>query len=246
MDGRNEVLVRLQRLKPNPQRRHTMSGVTADSLKEYFERARTFDQQRQQSAERSRRLAWAVAAAASGLAMASVLAVAALAPLKTVEPFVVRVDNASGVVDVVSPLRGSQTYHEAVTKYWCAIYVRAREGYIQGEAAYSFKTASLMSADAEQQRFGAAYSGKNPESPQVVYGRSATAKINIKSIAMHGKQVASVRYSKLVTRGDEVRTTHGVATLTFAYVSAPMAEGDRLINPLGFQVQEYRVDPEAP
>jgi type IV secretion system protein VirB8 len=143
-------------------------------------------------------------------------------------------------------LRGSQTYHEAVTKYWSALYVRAREGYIQGEAAHAFKTASLMSADAEQQRFAAAYSGKNPESPQVVYGRSATAKISVKSIAMLSAQVASVRFSRLVTRGEELRTTNWVATLTFAYVNSPMAEGDRLINPLGFQVQEYRLDPEAP
>lgn len=223
-----------------------MSGITSDGLKDYFERARTFDQQRQIAAERSRKLAWGVATAAASIAIAAALGLAALAPLKTVEPFVVRVDNATGVVDVVSPLKGSQTWNEAVTKYWAALYVRAREGYIPGEAAQAFKTVSLMSADAEQQRFATLYSGKNPDSPQVVYGKTATAKISVKSIAMLGPQVASVRLSRLITRGEDTRTTSWVATLTFTYVAAPMAESDRLINPLGFQVQEYRLDPEAP
>ena len=31
----------------------------------------------------------------------------------------------------------------------------------------------------------------------------------------------------------------------FAYTQAPMAEGDRLKNPLGFQVSSYRADPEV-
>ena len=41
------------------------------------------------------------------LAVASVGAVAALAPLKTVEPFVIRVDSATGIVDTVSALRAT-------------------------------------------------------------------------------------------------------------------------------------------
>ena len=33
--------------------------------------------------------------------------------------------------------------------------------------------------------------------------------------------------------------------MTFDYVKAPMKEKDREINPLGFQVSEYRNDPEG-
>ena len=55
----------------------------------------------------------------------------------------------------------------------------------------------------------------------------------------------TVRYLRTVTRGEEVRTTHWVATLTFAYVNAPMSATDRLVNPLGFVVSDYRADPEA-
>lgn len=220
--------------------------VTTESLKEYFDKARRFDQDRMVSAERSKRIAWFVTVVASVLACMSVAAVVALTPLKTVEPFVIRVDNSTGIVDVVSAMASSAgTYDEEVTKYFAARYVRAREGYVWSEAEENFRTASLMSNAAEQQRFAAAYRGGNPESPQNVYGRSATSRIGIKSISLINKNVVSVRYTRTITRGEDVRTTHWVATITYSYANAPISSSDRLVNPLGFVVSEYRADPEA-
>jgi type IV secretion system protein VirB8 len=220
--------------------------MAQEPLKEYFERARRFDQDRLLTAYRSTRTAWIVAGVSSVLAACSALAVAALAPLKSVEPFVIRVDNSTGIIDVVSALTSEAgRYDEAVTKFFAARYVRAREGYMTSEAEENFKTASLLSTQPEQTRFAAIYRGGNPESPQNIYGRSATARISVKAISLINKSVVSVRYLRAVTRGDEVRTTHWVATLTFAYVNAPMSTTDRLVNPLGFVVSEYRADPEV-
>lgn len=89
------------------------------------------------------------------------------------------------------------------------------------------------------------YRGSNPDSPQNTYGRSATARINIASISLINPNVVSVRYMRTITRGEETRTSHWIATLTFAYVNAPMSSTDRLVNPLGFAVSEYRADPET-
>ena len=200
--------------------------VTTESLKSYFEKARRFDQERMIQIERSNRLAWSIALAASLVAVVSILVVAALTPLKTVEPFVVRVDNSTGIVDVVSALTSTA----------------AREGYVWSEAQTNFRTVALLSTQAEQDRFASHYRGSNPGSPQVIYGRAATTKIRIASISLINQNVASVR---TVTRGDEVRTTHWIASLTYAYANAPMSSTDRLVNPLGFAVSEYRSDPEA-
>lgn len=220
--------------------------VTTDSLKDYFDKARRFDQDRMVSAERSKRLAWFVAAVASVLACVSVTAVVALTPLKTVEPFVIRVDNSTGIVDVVSAMSSAAgSYDEEVTKYFAARYVRAREGYVWSEAEENFRTASLMSNAAEQQRFAATYRGSNPESPQNIYGRSASSRIGIKSISLINSNVVSVRYTRTITRGEDIRTTHWVATITYTYANSPISSTDRLVNPLGFVVSEYRADPEA-
>lgn len=220
--------------------------VSTDSLKSYFEKARRFDQDRLIQVERSARIAWFVAICAGIIAVVSVFAIAGLTPLKTVEPFVVRVDNSTGIVDVVSALTSTAgTYDEAVTKYFAAKYVRAREGYVSSEAEENFRTVALLSTQPEQARFAGAYRGSNPDSPQNIYGRSATSRVNIVSISLINATVASVRYMRTVKRGDDLHTTHWVATLTFSYVNAPMSSTDRLVNPLGFVVSEYRADPEA-
>jgi type IV secretion system protein VirB8 len=44
---------------------------------------------------------------------------------------------------------------------------------------------------------------------------------------------------------DKPESSHWAATITFKYSNAPMKEKDRAINPLGFQVTEYRNDPDA-
>ncbi|NNH33746.1 virB8 family protein, partial [Rhizobium sp. SEMIA 4085] len=137
------------------------------------------------------------------------------------------------------------SYDEAVTKYFAAKYVRAREGYVWSEAEENFRIVALLSTQPEQTRFATVYRGSNPQSPQNIYGRSATARISIVSISLINANVASVRYMRTNTRGDDVSTTHWVATLTFSYVNAPMSSTDRLVNPLGFAVSEYRADPEA-
>ena len=54
-----------------------------------------------------------------------------------------------------------------------------------------------------------------------------------------------VRFLRDTRHGDEHKLTHWVATLTYAYVNAPTAANDRLVNPLGFLVSEYRADPEV-
>ncbi len=219
--------------------------VTTDNLKSYFDKARRFDQDRMIQVERSNRIAWSIAIVSSIVAAVAVFAVACLTPLKTVEPFVVRVDNSTGIVDVVSALTSTAgTYDEAVTKYFAAKYVRAREGYVWSEAQENFRTISLLSTQAEQTRFAALYRGSNPQSPQNTYGRGATARIDIASISLINQNVVSVRYIRTITRGEEVRTTHWVGSITYSYANAPMSSTDRLVNPLGFVVSEYRADPE--
>lgn len=221
--------------------------VETGDLKAYFERARLWEQDLLVQAHRSKRLAWTVAAVASALSIVSVGAVTAMAPLKTVEPFVIRVDNATGIVDVVSALRdGPTAYGEAVTRYFLAKYVRAREGYARSEAEANFKTVSLLSGGPEQNRFAAFYRGSNPDSPQVAYGRSGIAEVRIKTISLLGPNLASVRFLRESRKGDETRTSHWIATLTFEVrPDAKVSTSDRLVNPIGFLVSEYRADPEV-
>ena len=224
-----------------------MSGVPSPDLKAYFAEARRWDEDRLLSALRSKRLAWVVAAGAGLLAIAAVAAVATLTPLKTVEPYVVRVDRATGAVDVMTGLKGGRdvTYEEAVIKSSLATYVRAREAWLPPAAEANFRQVSIMSTPAEQQRWADAFRPANPASPQVVYGSAGEAQIEIRAITFVAPKVASVRFHRVVMRGGETTPSDWIATIAFTYTKAPMAEADRWRNPLGFQVSSYRSDPEV-
>lgn len=223
-----------------------MPGVPANELKAYFEEARRWDQDRLQAALRSKRLAWTVAALSGGLAIAAVAAVAALAPLKTVEPFVVRVNQTTGSVDVMTGLKGESdvTYNEAVSKYFLGQYVRAREGYLPAAAEENFRQVSISSTPEEQQRWADFYRATNSDSPQAKLGPDGVATVAIRNISFINDKVANVRFTRTSRKAQEVQAHDYIATLTFTYTKAPMLESDRLRNPLGFQVQNYRADPE--
>lgn len=222
-----------------------MSG--AQDLKVYFDESKSWNADRIQAAERSRRVAWAVAGVAGLLAITAVAAVAALAPLKSVEPYVVRVDRTTGAVEVLTALRSAKpvTYDEAVTKHFLDTYVRARESWLPAAAEANFRQAAIMSTPIEQQRWADLFRPANPQSPQVVYGPLGEAQVTVRAVSFVAPGVANVRFHRIVRTAQQVTESDWIATVAFAYTKAPLAEGDRLRNPLGFQVSSYRADPEV-
>lgn len=218
-------------------------------LREYFDEARRFDQDRLKAAERSKRVAWVIAGVSGAIACASVLAVASLAPLKSVDPFVIRVDQATGVPEVMTALTdGQETYDEAVAKYFLALYVRTREGYSYAARNVIFDQVMLMSGPEEQAEFAAHYNASNPDSPQYVYGRKTKAEVEIRSVSFLDDGLAQVRYYLVTKHEDEdlERRSQWVATLNYEFDgAAEISSQDRLVNPLGFLVPDYRTDPEV-
>jgi type IV secretion system protein VirB8 len=216
--------------------------------KQFFEEGQTWETDRLKDALNSRRTAWIVASAACVMAGLAIIAVIGLTPLKRVEPYVVRVDNATGGVDVVTALKDSkETYTEAVTKHFLLRYVLSRESYSRQAASSNYESVGLMSTAAVSKRYFELFKPDNPESPLNVYGKSATVELKVKSIAFMGPNIATVRYARLIYRatGETPEATQWVATVGFKYSASSMRERDRLLNPLGFQVSEYRVDPDS-
>ncbi|WP_273791702.1 virB8 family protein [Bartonella sp. CM31XJBT] len=218
-----------------------------NAVEQYIAEARSFDQDRILASRRTTRISLAIAGIAVAVAIMSSLAVITLTPLKTVEPFVIRVDNSTGITEVVEALKeGPTNVDEAITRYFAAKYVRSREGFAVEETQNNFETVSLLSSPEERERFAGWYGAKNPQSPQIIY-KNAIATITIKSISFINDKVAQVRYYRTVRNNDTNKEfiTHWVATLTFEYTNAPISVQNRLINPLGFIVNEYRTDPEV-
>jgi len=224
------------------------SGVTdRQDLKAYFAEAASWDHDRLIAANRSKRLAWTVAGVASALAITGVAAVAMLTPLKTVAPYVITVDRATGASEITSGMTGDRqvSYSEAVTKYFLADYVRNREGWIPQARQEFFDGVLAMSSRDEQARWTAFYSKDNPKSPQAVFTDLDTVFVAIKSVTFVSKNVAQVRFTKTLQRGTSATDTPAIATITYDTTDTPTTEQQRFKNPLGLEVQSYRADLEV-
>lgn len=224
------------------------TGLTdSDDLKAYFADAASWDHDRLIAANRSKRLAWLVAAVAGGLAITAVGAVATLVPLKTIAPYVITVDRATGASEITSPLSGDRqtSYSEAVSKYFLADYVRNREGWIPQARKEFFEGVLAMSARDEQARWIKFYGKDNPASPQNIFTDLDTVFIAVKSVTFISKQVAQVRFTKTLQHGAISTDTPAIATVTFDTTDTPSTEQQRFKNPLGLEVQTYRADLEV-
>ena len=225
-----------------------MGAVKAEDKEKYYETSRTWEYDRMRAAIQSKRLAWGVAAGACTLAVASVAAVAMLSPLKTVEPYVIRVDKSSGETQVVTALKGPQprTYEDAVNRYFISQYVRLREGWLNDAARENAYTVMLTSDQAESARYLNSVQANNKNAPSNIYGDKGFVSVSIRTISFLSPTVAQVRFTKIITFGQNTPIAQNWnAIMTFRYTTAPEHEKDRNINPLGFQVVNYRSDPEA-
>lgn len=225
-----------------------MAVVKAEDKEKYFETARTWEYDRMRAAIQSKRLAWGVASGACVLAVVSVGAVAMLTPLKTVQPYVIRVDKASGETQIITALKGPQprTYEDAVNRYFISQYVRLREGWLNDAARENAYTVMLMSDQAEGGRYLSSVQSSNRNAPSNIYRNKGFVSIAIRTISFLSPTVAQVRYTKIITFGQSSPVAQNWnAIMTFKYTTAPEHEKDRNLNPLGFQVVNYRSDPEA-
>lgn len=218
-----------------------------DDLNRYFAEAKAWDFDRAREAARQKRIAYIVAAAGVTFGMAMLLWHIA-APLTSVEPYVIRVDRETGAVDVVTRLNRTRevTVDEAVNKYFLAAYVRNREGWNFAAALQLTQQVLALSAPQEQEKFAALRRPQNPASPYNIYQQGQVVTAAIRNIAFISPNVAQVRFVKTVSRPGNAPDEAGywLATINFKYVDRPTSEAGRLDNPLGFQVESYRADPE--
>lgn len=230
-----------------------MSNNTQSQIKSHriglkmVEEAKKFHQSDIERTRKTAKIAWYVAGGCmiiSGLAVGAVLG---LTPLKTVEPFVIRVDNNTGATDIVTVMKQRETsYGEVMDKFWLAQYVRYREGYDWQTVQDTFDATNLLSSPSEQTAFSQIYKD-NPNAPHKILRDTAKVVVKVKSIAFVGN-MAQVRLEKAViplNKNNIVPPPQNyIATIAYEYKNAGMKDEDRLINPLGFQVTSYRIDKE--
>ena len=220
-------------------------------IESYLAEAQRWEQDLVAKAETSRRRAYWVASAFGGLAALSLIAFDVMLPLKSVEPFVIRVDNTTGVTDVVPVYVGKGEVSEAVTRYLLHNYVVTRERYFYAMAEQDYNLVGAYNSPVLNTAWMQAWDRANPESPLIKYRDGSTLRSQVQSISFikraDGTQdLAQVRFFTALKQGGAGAETlqHWIATIQYSYAAPSKDEQLRALNPLGFRILEYRREPE--
>jgi type IV secretion system protein VirB8 len=226
--------------------------VKSDDVQRYLEESRGLERDYMAEILRSRQVAWYLAIGSSSLLAVALLALLFLTPLKTNTPFILRVDNATGHVEVLTTLRESESsYGEVVDSYFLNQYVLNREGYDYNTIQNAYNTTALLSDPEVQREYYAIFEGI--QARDKVLKDHAKIIVQVRSITPTPETsspengIAVVRFSTQIkhNNGSIEPLQNWIATMGYTYKDAVMSSVDRRINPLGFQVTSYRIDPET-
>jgi len=226
--------------------------MSAPLNQEYFREAESWDRDRAAQLRRSARAAWWVAGAGWLCAVASALALVLLMPLKRVDPFLVRVDNSTGIVDVVPVFAGRATQEEAVTRYFLAHYLTVCERFNFATAESDYEECGAFHSAQRNQAWFALWTATNPLSPLNLHKDGSSLRVQVNSVSFFTRasglsDLAQVRYLKALRQvsGAEESFTHWVATIQYAYGEPAKDPKTRRWNPLGFRIVDFRSEPEV-
>lgn len=249
---------------PVPKETASVDHVTVESssdkrFKKYQHDAASWDSHRFRRQRAISFMLWFYSCLATMAIFALSLALMYLAPLKTVEPYLIRVDSSTGIAETLSRndlhnAKWSQSEREAIDRYFLTKYVNAREQYNYALRNQNYLDVSTMSTPAIAEVYQKSANRDNPKSPLNILGRDKVADIKIKSISWpksdSDEPVAYVRFIRQIkdlssATPRQFAPEHLLATINYKYINAEITNEARQINPLGFLVTAYQITEEA-
>ena len=179
--------------------------------------------------------------------LVTVLVIMQLTPLKTVEPFVIQVDQKTGITQTVNQMTVKEiTANEAVNNFFLVQYIRGRENYLNNDLTRNYNLVRLMSESAKV--YGEFVRGANPNNPKSNAARLGTTgvrTVKFKSITYLSPTQIQARVLVEEKSESNLAQQHLIILLSFAYVNMALTLEERYTNPLGFIVTDYRVDEDT-
>lgn len=200
-----------------------------------------------------------IALVALGVALIAVFTVSRLSPLKSVEPYLLQVDDKTGITQKVEPVsRAQYTANPAIDRYFVSLYVRTREGYNPTIRNYNDNIVRVMSRTEVFRAYRRDSSSANPASVVSQLGSYGIRSVSIASISyivnpaasgderdVTPERIMQVRLALTDSKPNSADvTTRWVATVGFVYANAELNESEQLLNPLGFIVTSYQIQRE--
>lgn len=194
------------------------------------------------------------------IVLASVVVVGNISSTFKIQPFVIEVEEKTGVTNIVNPLaRQELTGSEVLNKYFLMKYIKARESYNSETWRYNYFTVVRLLSDPGVYSGFKRFVNTSSNSPVALYGGSnVSTYVVFRSIQFFppAREEGVPKDSKAVIRftifpeqggmikGGTGNRIHKILTITYKYEQTEMNDDERSENPLGFYVTSYRDDIE--
>ncbi len=222
-------------------------GRLNTEAKRLIESTRNVERSRMKDNKKKMKLAFRVAGAFAFVAVFEAIAIAALAPMKTVVPYVIKVDGETGFTSVERQFDPVEDSTQAMERFFLRLYVTSRESYdwfsVQSDSNYvqSMSTSEVYSR----------YAGmiRSEQGPLNVLGDNVRAVVDIKAVTFlstsGSQKTVQVRFVKRFEsmQGAAIpnrNSSQWLATMTFDYSDQQMSEAVKDLNPLNLRVTSYR------
>ncbi len=186
-------------------------------------------------------------------------AVLRLSPLKSVEPYLLQVDEKTGVTQRVNALsRSEYIASESVDRYFTYQYLRMRESYNVSILRYNDNVVRLMSTPAVFRGYRYMINPENEEGFAKRLGAAGQRDVRVRSMAYIVTPGEGGKALLGSTRNMQARITtterlpnstetekNWVVTVTFEYADLNLNTDEQYINPLGYNVIAYQIQPET-
>ena len=222
------------------------------AMANYFAESASWDQDRIAQGRRITKVAFGVAAAGWLCVVLMSAALIQLTPLKRTEPYLVRVDNTSGVVDVVPVYAGKATLPETVARYFLTHYVTVCERFAFATAESDYEECGAFHTPARNQYWSMLWARTNPASPLNLYRDGSIVRAEVSAVSFFERasglsDLAQVRYAKIrkISGGAAEEVTHWIATIQYTFAEPAADPKVRRWNPLAFKVLEFHSEPEV-
>lgn len=176
------------------------------------------------------------------LIMVSIIAVTFVVNSREFSPFVIQIDDSTGMATIVNPISSEiLSGNDSLAKYFIKKYLIARETYnpvdFDTEAR---KSVRLLSTTSIYYEYLGYIRGKDVD-PVLMYGQNNTTYLTVKSWSKLDQNKYIVRFSVNEAAGGKL-VFNKIAVVSFAYVPMELTDAEKDINPVGFQINGYRVD----
>ena len=176
------------------------------------------------------------------LSIISIISVAVVINSKRFDPFVIQIDETTGMAKIVNPTSSQMLEgNDSLARYFIKKYVIARETYNPVDFDTQAKQIVRLFSSSSIFFTYLGYLKNQDVNPGVIYGQKNTTFLTVKSWSKLDARKYMLRFSISET-SENRRVFNKLAIIDFNYIAMDLTETERDINPIGFQVQGYRVD----